>query len=221
MIAAYRGDQALLAKQLLSLDRLSGGRLVVGVAAGGRADDFDGNGMPYGGRGQRLDKLLEELRRLWAGKADGLVPGPRPANGGPQLIIGGHSGPALRRAATFGDGWIAGGSSGAGYRALAERARAAWRATRRDCEPRMLAIAYVALGPAARDPAARYLSDYYAFIGAKAEMALRSVVTDADQLRALAADYEAAGCDELLLFPCVPDLGQLDLIANALPGRSR
>ncbi len=218
LIAAYRGDKALLAKQLASLDRLSGGRLVVGVAAGGRPDDYEACGTPYAGRGHRLNELLGELRRFWDGTASGPVPGPRCANGGPPLLVGGHSPAAMQRAAAFGDGWIAGGSSAAGYGELADRARAAWRTAGRPDDPRLVAIAYVALGPGARDEAERYLLDYYSFIGWKAEMAVRSVLTDAQQLRDFVAGYRAAGCDELILFPCVQDPAQADLIASAVQG---
>ncbi|SFI22305.1 Flavin-dependent oxidoreductase, luciferase family (includes alkanesulfonate monooxygenase SsuD and methylene tetrahydromethanopterin reductase) [Streptosporangium canum] len=216
LIAAYRGDRALLTKQLASLDRLSDGRLVVGVAAGGRPDDYEACGTPYAGRGRRLDDLLGELRRSWDGTAAGPVPGPRWAKDGPPLLVGGHSPAAMRRAAAFGDGWIAGGSSAAGYAELAERVRTAWRAAGRADRPRLAAIAYVALGPGAREQAERYLLDYYSFIGWKAEMAVRGVLTDARRLQEFAAGYRAAGCDELILFPCVPDPAQADLIAGAV-----
>jgi alkanesulfonate monooxygenase SsuD/methylene tetrahydromethanopterin reductase-like flavin-dependent oxidoreductase (luciferase family) len=214
LIAAYRGDRALLVKQLASLDRLSGGRLVIGAAAGGRPDDYEACGTPYGDRGDRLNELLGELRSL-----DGeLVPGPKWNGDRPPLLVGGHSPAAMRRAATYGDGWIAGGSSAAGYGELADRARKAWSTAGRTEEPRLVAIAYVALGPGAREQAESYLVDYYAFIGWKAEMAVRSVLTDAGQLRDFVAGYEAVGCDELILFPCVQDPGQADLIANAVRG---
>jgi alkanesulfonate monooxygenase SsuD/methylene tetrahydromethanopterin reductase-like flavin-dependent oxidoreductase (luciferase family) len=216
LIAAYRSDQALLAKQLASLDQLSSGRLVVGVAAGPRSDDYEACRTPYAKRGRRLDELLGELRRSWNGAACGLVPGPRCANSGPPLLVGGHSAAAMQRAAAFGDGWIAGGSSAEGYGELVSRARAAWRATRHAGEPRLLAIAYVALGQGAREPAERYLSDYYAFAGPKAGMAVRSLLTDVEQLRDFTAGYMAAGCDELIFFPCVTDPGQADLVADAV-----
>lgn len=218
LIAPYRGDRAVLAKQLASLDRLSRGRLVVGVAAGGRPDDFEACHTPYEDRGRRLDDLLGELRRSWEGKADGPVPGPRCTNGGPLLLVGGHSAVAMRRAAAFGDGWIAGGSSASGYAELVERARAAWRAAGRASQPRLVAIAYVALGTGARERAERYLLDYYSFIGWKAEIAVKSVITETQQLREFIAGYQAAGCDELILFPCVPEPEQADVIATAVRG---
>jgi len=216
LIAPYRGDKSLLAKQLASLDQLSGGRLVVGVAAGGRPDDYEASGVPYAGRGGRLDELLGELRQSWAGAASGPVPGPRCANGGPPLFVGGHSAAAMRRAAEYGDGWIAGGSSAAGYGELAGRVREAWRAAGRAGEPRLMAIAYVALGEGSAERAEGYLLDYYSFLGWKAKMALRSVLVDAQQLREFVTEYQAAGCDELILFPCVPDPDQADLIAKAV-----
>ncbi|MFI0349044.1 LLM class flavin-dependent oxidoreductase [Actinomadura sp. 9N407] len=216
LIAAYRGDRALLVKQLASLDRVSGGRLTVGVAAGGRPDDFEACGTRYDDRGRRLDRLLGELRGTWDGTAGGPVPGPHPAGGCPTLLVGGHSAAALERAAAYGDGWIAGGSSAAGYEELAGRARKAWKDAGRADEPRLVAIAYVALGPGARAEAERYLTDYYAFIGWKAEMAVRSVLTDAGRLREFVAGYRETGCDELILFPCVQDPGQADLIADTV-----
>ncbi|MBF8190915.1 LLM class flavin-dependent oxidoreductase [Nonomuraea sp. K274] len=218
LIAAYRGDRALLAKQLASLDRLSGGRLVVGAAAGGREDDYEACHTSYGDRGRRLDELLGELRGFWSGESDGPVPGPRAEKGGPPLLVGGHSPAAMRRAAAFGDGWIAGGSSASGYGELAGKVREAWRTAGRADRPRLVAIAYVALGPNALEHAGHHLLDYYSFMGWKAEMAVRSVLTDAERLREFVAGYEAAGCDELLLFPCVQDPGQADLIADAVWG---
>ncbi|MFC6883261.1 MULTISPECIES: LLM class flavin-dependent oxidoreductase [Actinomadura] len=216
LIAAYRGDRALLVKQLGSLDRLSGGRLTIGVAAGGRPDDYEACGTPYAGRGRRLDALLGELRGYCDGAQAGPVPGPRPVGGCPTLLVGGHSDAAMERAAAYGDGWIAGGSSAAGYAELAGRARKAWSSAGRSGEPRLVAIAYVALGPGAKERAGRYLEDYYSFIGWKAEMAVRSVITDAGRLREFADGYRDIGCDELILFPCVQEPAQADLIASAV-----
>ncbi|MFG2249905.1 LLM class flavin-dependent oxidoreductase [Spirillospora sp. NPDC048823] len=216
LIAAYRGDRALLIKQLASVDRLSGGRLTIGVAAGGRADDYDACGTPYAGRGRRLDTLLGELRGFCDGTGDGPVPGPVPAGGCPPLLVGGHSDAAMERAAAYGDGWIAGGSSAAGYGELAGRARKAWASAGRAGEPRLVAIAYVALGAGARERAESYLVDYYSFIGWKAEMAVKSVITDEGRLRDFVAGYRDVGCDELILFPCVEEPAQADVIARAL-----
>lgn len=216
LIAAYRGDRALLIKQLASLDRLSGGRLTIGVAAGGRADDYDACGTPYAGRGRRLDALLGELRGFCDGTGEGPVPGPVPAGGCPPLLVGGHSDAAMERAAAYGDGWIAGGSSAAGYAELAGRARKAWASAGRTGEPRLVAIAYVALGAGARERAESYLTDYYSFIGWKAEMAVKSVITDEGRLRDFVDGYRDVGCDELILFPCVEEPAQADVIARAL-----
>jgi alkanesulfonate monooxygenase SsuD/methylene tetrahydromethanopterin reductase-like flavin-dependent oxidoreductase (luciferase family) len=219
LIAPYRGDKALLAKQLASLHGLSGGRLSVGVAAGGRPDDFEAGGTSFTTRGRRLDELLGELRGQWDGGSTGLVPGPRlPEGGGPPLLIGGHSPAALRRAAAYGDGWIAGGSSASNYGELVSRVRDTWRAAGRSTGPRLVAIAYAALGPGTRDRAESYVLDYYSFMGWKAEMTAKSVLFDAGQLREFAAGYAEAGCDELILYPCVPEVSQVDLIADAVLG---
>jgi alkanesulfonate monooxygenase SsuD/methylene tetrahydromethanopterin reductase-like flavin-dependent oxidoreductase (luciferase family) len=209
LIAAYRGDRAVLAKQLASLDRLSGGRLVLGVAAGGRPDDFEESGTSYADRGKRLDALLTELREPKS-------PGPAWANGGPPVLVGGHSAAAMRRAVVHGDGWIAGASSAAGYGELAGRFRQAWRAAGRAGRPRLVAIAHVALGEDAQEAAQEHLVDYYSFLGRKVEAAIRSVLTDPARLRDFVAEYRAAGCDELILIPCSPDPDQAGLIADAV-----
>ncbi|MFI0861663.1 LLM class flavin-dependent oxidoreductase [Streptomyces smyrnaeus] len=221
LLAAYRPGTPLLAKQLATLHEISGGRLVVGAAAGGREDDFQATGAPYRDRGRRLDAILTELRAIWDGKetATGIEGiGPRPAAPGPELIVGGHTPAAMRRAARHAGGWIAGGSSATAYADLAQWARAAWRAEGRTDSPRLVALVYACLGPDARERAERYLRAYYAFIGPKAEMAAKAVLTDAGSLRETAAAYAEAGCDELLVFPCTATPSQLDLLAEATLG---
>lgn len=107
----------LLAKQLASLDRLSRGRLVVGVGAGHVDAELRALGVEPSERGGQLDEHLAVIRRLWADQPASFVgrwtsfsdlhqsppPLQRP---GPPVIIGGHAPAALRRAAQSGDGWF-------------------------------------------------------------------------------------------------------------------
>ncbi|MFG1706572.1 LLM class flavin-dependent oxidoreductase [Nonomuraea sp. M3C6] len=213
LIAAYRGGAAVLAKQLATVDELSGGRLAVGVAAGGRADDFEAAGQPYRQRGRRLDALVAELREIWA--PPGRI-GPRPAAaGGPPIWVGGHTDAALRRAARLGQGWIAGGSSSVPYAELAARARAAWAAEGRTDRPRMVALAYFSLGTDGAERARTHMRLYYAQAGPYADRAAAQTVTTASELQRTLKEYESAGCDELIFFPCSGDPDQVDLLAEA------
>lgn len=114
-VLPYR-NPFLAARALGSLDRLSGGRLIVGVAAGYMRAEFAALGVPFDERNARLDESLGLIRRLWAGEevagegtswsARGVRQLPRPArDGGPPLWVGGNSVAAIRRAALHGDGW--------------------------------------------------------------------------------------------------------------------
>ena len=91
LIAPYRGNGALLAKQLASVDRLSNGRLTVGIAVGTRRDDNDVTGSLYDGRGRAMDDLLSRMQPIWADdRSDSAAIGPEPVRrGGPPLLIGG------------------------------------------------------------------------------------------------------------------------------------
>ena len=125
----------------------------------------------------------------------------------------------MQRAAAFGDGWIAGGSSAAGYGELADRARAAWRTAGRPDDPRLVAIAYVALGPGARDEAERYLLDYYAWLWEVAGYIAADALTDADAVLAYLDGHAERGCDELILFPCSTDLDEVDRLLDVVGAR--
>jgi alkanesulfonate monooxygenase SsuD/methylene tetrahydromethanopterin reductase-like flavin-dependent oxidoreductase (luciferase family) len=208
LLASYRGSAAVLAKQLATIDQLSGGRLVVGLAAGDREDDFAAAGARFAERGRELDAVVGELRAVWGGDRIG----PRPVAGELPLLFGGHSAAAMRRAARHGIGWIAGGSSGTAYRQLVDRARQAWAREGRAGRPRIVSLTYVSLSGAG--PARAYLRRYYSYIGHKAELLATRVATTPDRLRAVVAEYSGAGCDELVLFPCTPEPEQVDLLAK-------
>jgi alkanesulfonate monooxygenase SsuD/methylene tetrahydromethanopterin reductase-like flavin-dependent oxidoreductase (luciferase family) len=217
LIAPYRANAALLAKQAVSLDRLSGGRLVLGMAVGGRPDDYEASDVPFENRGRRFEEMLGEMKRIWAGESRGFAgaigPSP-PKEDGPEVILGGTADAVFRRAAQYGSGWIMGGGDPQGFAGAAEKARAEWARHGRDGGPRLLALGYYSLGPDALENARHYLPDYYAFRGATPEMAGSFAATDADAVRKRIQDFDAAGCDELILFPCAADLGQVDLLAD-------
>jgi alkanesulfonate monooxygenase SsuD/methylene tetrahydromethanopterin reductase-like flavin-dependent oxidoreductase (luciferase family) len=218
LIAPYRANGALVAKQAASVDRLSHGRLVLGVAVGGREDDYEASGVDFHTRGRRFEAMLAQWEAVWSGESFGTAGaiGPRPARERPTLIIGGSADVTYRRAACYGDGWIMGGGTPDQFRGGAEKMRAAWEAAGRDGAPRTMALAYFALGERAEEAANAYLRDYYAFIGEYAGRLADAAAKDAATVRQYVGAFAEAGCDELVLFPCDPDPGQVDLLAEAL-----
>ena len=216
LLAACRPSAVGLAKQLASLDRLSGGRLVVGLSAGMRKDDYFATGTDYGSRGRRLDSMIEEMREVWRGR--GPVPGigPRPASGDIPLWIGGTSPAALRRAARHGIGWMSPGGAVHKYAELVNKFKELWAEEDRCGAPRMGADCYVSLGPGGEERAASHLLRFYAFAGPVAERLAASAITDEAKLDDVVAGYAANGCDELVLLPCAADPDQLDRIAGVV-----
>lgn len=212
LLTPLRPNGALLAKQTATLDRLSAGRLVLGLAVGGRADDYEASGLDITRRGRVFDAQLEELHAVWSGER---AIGPSPVRaGGPPIVIGGTSDAAMRRVVEHASGWIAGGGGVQAFAATAARVRDAWSDARRDGAPRLLALGYYALGPDARATADAYIQHYYGFLGPVAEHIAHTVLVSDAQVRDELAGFEAAGCDEVILFPCSPDLSQIELLAS-------
>jgi alkanesulfonate monooxygenase SsuD/methylene tetrahydromethanopterin reductase-like flavin-dependent oxidoreductase (luciferase family) len=218
LIAPYRANAALVAKQAASVDRLSGGRLVLGVAVGGREDDYEASGVDFHTRGRRMDEMLETWQRVWAGESFGTARpiGPQPSRGRPALLLGGAADAVFRRAAEYGDGWLLGGGTPDMFRGGLAKAQAAWQAAGREGAPRTAALAYYALGDGAEQAADRYLNDYYAFLGDYSSMIADGAAKDAETVVQYVRGFSDAGCDELFLFPCDPDPGQVDLLAEAI-----
>ena len=158
LIAPLRVSGAMLAKQAASVDALSGGRLVLGVAVGGREDDFEVAGADFGSRGKALRRMLGEWREIWDGDAVG------PA-AHPTVILGGSLRRRLPARRAQWDGWIMGGGSPDNFRDGLAKLDAAWQAAGTRGKPRTMALSYFALGDGAKDAAQAYLGDYYAFAG--------------------------------------------------------
>lgn len=113
----------LLAKQVATLDRLSGGRMLLGVGAGWLTEEIEALGEDPSGRGARIDGALELLRAAWSGRPaagrygpydvpDGVHCQPVPVRDPLPVYVGGVSRAAVRRVARYGDGWYGTGPGG-------------------------------------------------------------------------------------------------------------
>jgi alkanesulfonate monooxygenase SsuD/methylene tetrahydromethanopterin reductase-like flavin-dependent oxidoreductase (luciferase family) len=212
LLAPLRVNSVELAKQALSVNALSGGRLTLGVGLGAREDDYEISAVELKGRGRRLDAMLERIEQVWDGDEVGPAAGRTPS-----LVVGGHADASFARAARFADGWIAGGSGPDQCREGIEGVGAAWADAGRDGEPRTMALAYFALGDDANGDARDYLTHYYAWLGDEVAGAIAAgAARDAATVEQYVAAYEETGCDELILCPCSSDAGQVDLLAEAL-----
>jgi len=108
----------ILAKELATLDQLSGGRVELGLGVGWMQEEFDALGIPWERRGARNDEYIEAMRALWAGPHaeyhgefvdfEPATCSPRPVNGDIPVIVGGDSEAAVRRAARIADGYFPG-----------------------------------------------------------------------------------------------------------------
>ncbi|MET9732085.1 LLM class flavin-dependent oxidoreductase [Streptomyces sp. NPDC006458] len=210
-------DTALLAKQAATLDRMTGGRLVLGIGVGGREDDHRATGTDPRTRGRRLDGQMEVLRRLWAGEpyGDGAGPiGPAPARpGGPEVLFGGFQPAALERVARWGDGFLAAAPPSWAGR-LFDTVRTFWKEYGRDGAPRIVAQVNVALGPdTVVEDARRAMHAYYAFTGMPDRMAAGLLTTPAEVRAALDA-FADLGADEVMCYCYGRDAAQVDRLAD-------
>jgi probable F420-dependent oxidoreductase len=115
VIVLPQRNPLVLAKQLASLDVVSGGRLIVGIGAGYLEPELTAIGVPMAERGSRTDEFLSAMRALWTSDAPsfsgthvrfaGVDAHPRPVQRPLPVVIGGRTAAAHRRAARDADGW--------------------------------------------------------------------------------------------------------------------
>jgi alkanesulfonate monooxygenase SsuD/methylene tetrahydromethanopterin reductase-like flavin-dependent oxidoreductase (luciferase family) len=212
-------ETALLAKQAATLDRLTSGRLVLGLGVGGRVDDHLAAGTDLRTRGRRMDEQLALLRRIWAGEpyGDEVGPiGPAPARpGGPEVLFGGFQPRALERVARWGDGYLsAAPPSWAG--GLIDIVRKAWADHGRDGAPRIVAQVNVALGPQdVVDEARAAMTAYYAFTD-RADSMVAGMLTTVGDIRGAITRFADLGADEVMLYCHGRDPDQVSRLADAL-----
>jgi alkanesulfonate monooxygenase SsuD/methylene tetrahydromethanopterin reductase-like flavin-dependent oxidoreductase (luciferase family) len=203
------------AKQIATIDCLSGGRFILGVGAGGEfADEWAAANVSRADRGQRLDEYLALAAQLWSGQPvshDGrfrtvrdVVGSPRPARpGGPEVWVGGRSDAALRRASRH-DGWVA-------YAASIRRIRASLEQLDELLGPRRsgFRVAAVIWTYASRDVAAaragiaqvlstRYRQDFDHFIDAFCAIGPPAAIAERVE------QFRAAVVTDVLLCPQCP-----------------
>jgi alkanesulfonate monooxygenase SsuD/methylene tetrahydromethanopterin reductase-like flavin-dependent oxidoreductase (luciferase family) len=208
----------LLAKMAASVDALSGGRLVLGLAVGARRDDYEAAGIDYHTRGVRLTEQLAAVRNAWE---DASI-SPYPAHAfGPPLLVGGLSDQGFGRMARHADGYVHGGGPPKTFARAADKARAAWSDAGRPGRPQLWAQGYFALGDEAAEAGAEYLRDYYAFTGPFADKIAAGLLTTPQAVAQFLRGYEEAGCDEMVLLPTSADLEQIDRLATVLEGLGR
>src|SRR5207248_2315501 len=211
VIAPLR-NTVLLGKQAASLDALSGGRLTLGLAVGARGEDYEVARVESRGRGRRFAEQLEAVRDIWE---EGRV-GPKVSGRGPQVLVGGSSGEALARMARYADGYMHGGGPPRAFAAAVAKALSAWSDLGRPGRPRLWGMGYFALGDGSADAGARYLRHYYAFTGPFAEKIAAGNLTSPGAIADFIRGYEDAGCDELVLFPTVSGVEQIDRLAEVI-----
>lgn len=211
---------ALLAKTTATIDRISAGRLTLGLAPGGRADDFAAVGRDFHTRGRDFDAALEALHELWRGESvgdSGKAASPTPvADDKVPILIGGTSEAAMRRVAAWGAGWTMGGGTPEMAADAIETVRKAWSAAGRAGEPRLAALVYFSLGADAERDSLAYLHDYYGFLGDYAEMIANGAVRTEQAVSDTVRAYADAGAAELYFDPTTSALVQVDRLADVV-----
>lgn len=219
IVAPYRSPLPV-AKLLASVDVLSGGRLIVGVAVGWLEGEFEALGVPFRERGRRTDEAIELFRTVWTEEYPTIstnhhqltdvkaspMPLQKPR---PPILVGGSSEAALRRAARLGDGWHASSVPPSVFRASALAVGNYWKEAKREGEPQLtlrVPLLIDGIHRPAVDPA---------LLGSR-HIVRGPIANVARELR----QYQSAGCDHIALevsystYPAILDT--IDAIAEEI-----
>ena len=203
----------LLAKQAATVDRLSNGRLSLGLGIGTRQEDYDAVELSYRDRGRRFDEQLAMLKRLWRGEpfSETVGPiGPAPVQpGGPELLIGAFAPGALQRVGRYADGYI-GVRTPSDMLACFQHVEAGWREAGRSGKPRFVGLGAFALGPDAAERGERSVRAYYAYWKDRVDFIARSTLSTPAAIRDFVSACEQIGVDEVLLNPTIAELDQVE-----------
>ncbi len=150
-------NPVVTAKAVATLDRLSGGRVILGIGSGWLEEEFDALGVPFAGRGERTDDYIEAYRSLWnddlpshQGEFIAFTDAycrPRPVGGDVPIVVGGHTRRAARRAGELGNGFFPGRGKPHELAVLFDHARRCAEAAGRDPQ----ALEFTAGGPTTAD----------------------------------------------------------------------
>ena len=209
-------NNATLAKEAATIDAISGGRFVLGLAVGARTDDYDATGIAARRRGERLTEQLADLRAHWERRETSRLT----ASGwGPPVLVGGMSDPSFLRAARYADGYVHGGGPPRTFERAADKMRTAWTDLGRTGTPLLWAQGYFALGGRDEVEEGRsYIPPPPPPTGPFAEKIAEGMLATPQAVAQFVRGYAEAGCDELVLLPALADIEQIDRLRDVLAG---
>jgi alkanesulfonate monooxygenase SsuD/methylene tetrahydromethanopterin reductase-like flavin-dependent oxidoreductase (luciferase family) len=219
-----------LAHALATLDRIAGGRVIVGVGPGaelpGTHVELDALGVPSDRRVGSMLSAVERIRRLWRNEEPGIELQPRPLRpDGPPIWLGGSGPRMLRLAGELFEGWLPLSATPAEYasglRAVHEAAERAGRDPATVATGVYLTVAIADSPGAAAGELDAYIRAYY---GVPAEVMARAMACHAGTLESAAewfAAYRAAGAHHLVVRLASPGLSDYNETVRALLGAAR
>jgi alkanesulfonate monooxygenase SsuD/methylene tetrahydromethanopterin reductase-like flavin-dependent oxidoreductase (luciferase family) len=211
-------NEVLVAKQAAVIDRLSEGRLTLGVSLGSRPDDYQVLGATLEHRVTRFRRQITTLRRVWAearqsDREHGVLGPPPVQNPGPPIWIGALSERARQRAVELADGFIFGGAARPSTIGPAIASMRPQVSERGKTDFSFSAVAYIAIGGQREfAEAVAHHERYYPVLPVPVEQAIHH--GPINKIKDVVVEYAACGLDLLVLLPEVRSLRQLELLSE-------
>jgi alkanesulfonate monooxygenase SsuD/methylene tetrahydromethanopterin reductase-like flavin-dependent oxidoreductase (luciferase family) len=217
-----------VAKELATLDILSAGRVnSVAVGYGGREKDYEALGAQYQGRYGRMDRQVEEMRKVWRGEE--IVPGggmigPTPDNPeGPRLLAGAMGPKSIARCAKWADGLYAWSGNGKEQELSNTFGMAdeAWKRAERESKPYRMGGFWYTLADNGQQKLYDYVYEYLAIAGPEIATMMAETVhrSSPDAVLEALDNAEAAGCEELFMVPATAELCEVEGLCELLAKR--
>jgi alkanesulfonate monooxygenase SsuD/methylene tetrahydromethanopterin reductase-like flavin-dependent oxidoreductase (luciferase family) len=219
-------NAVLFAKELATVDILSGGRLTLGVGIGSQDEDYLAVGSDLAQRRQRMDEQIAVMRKVWAQEPPpgGHYPvGPKPLQSGGIPLVAGVMGPkSIARAARWATGVMDGGNSvsfsAEGLNSQRELVAQIWKESGRKENPHFSTSVFFALGADPKEQLAKCIFSISQSYGEEAARMAAETSTNygAKGLREIVDSARSMGLDEIILMPSTTDPDEIDRARDVL-----